>query len=187
MKTGKIKKLFLIITMTSTTILSAQDEHKTLFDFTVTSNDGSEYDLSQHRGRKVLIVNTASKCGFTPQYEELEQLYRKYGGGHFVIIAFPANNFMNQEPGTDKEIMTFCREHYEVTFPVMSKISVRGKDIHPLYRWLTSKKENGMLSTKVRWNFHKFLIDEEGRPVASYRSRVNPMSDKIVSWIEEGK
>lgn len=188
MKTGKIIKLFLVVAvLIPSTHMNAQDMHKTLFDFSVKANDGSQYDLAQLRGRKILIVNTASKCGFTPQYEDLERLYHEYGGEHFIIIAFPSNDFMNQEPGTDREIMAFCRENYDVTFPVMSKVSVRGKDIHPLYRWLTSKKENGVLGVSIRWNFHKFLIDEQGRPVASYRSRIKPGSEKIVSWIENSR
>jgi glutathione peroxidase len=157
---------------------------KTLYDFTVTTLEGEAFDMSQLKGKKVLIVNTASKCGFTPQYEGLQKLYEQYGGKDFVVIGFPANNFMRQEPGSNEEIREFCTVHYGVTFPMMAKISVKGRDIHPLYQWLTKKELNGFRDSKVKWNFQKFLVDEEGRLVGMFPSKTKPLSEGIVNWIE---
>jgi glutathione peroxidase len=131
------------------------------------------------------VVNTASKCGNTPQYADLEKLYKEYGGEKFVIIGFPANNFMSQEPGTNEEIETFCRVNYGVTFPMMAKISVKGKDIHPLYEWLTSKSLNGVMDSEVKWNFQKYLIDENGKLVEVLMPKENPYSDSIIGWLKE--
>lgn len=133
---------------------------KSFYDFTVKAIDGKDLPLSTFKGKKVLVVNVASKCGFTPQYAKLEELYEKYGKDDFVVIGFPANNFLHQEPGTNEEIKEFCTLNYGVTFPMMAKISVKGKDIAPLYQWLTHKSENGVSDAKIGWNFHKFLIDE---------------------------
>lgn len=166
-----------------TTIVEAQ-EATSLHSFTVTAIDGSTFPLSQLKGKKVLIVNTASKCGYTPQYAGLEELYKKYGGEKFTIIGFPANNFLRQEPGSNEQIQSFCQLNYGVTFPMMEKISVRGSDQHALYTWLTKKKRNGVSDAKVSWNFQKFLIDEEGRWVATYPPAEKPDSENIVKWIE---
>lgn len=132
-----------------------------------------------------MVVNTASKCGLTPQYEILEKIYRQYKGRNFIIIGFPANNFMNQEPGSNAEIIDFCTQNYGVSFPMMAKISVKGSDIHPLYKWLTKKSENGVVDADVTWNFQKFLIDEEGRVVKSISPREKPDSDEIINWITQ--
>lgn len=165
-----------------TTQLSAQ---KNFYDFTVETLEGDEFNLGSLKGKKVLVVNTASKCGLTPQYEALQDLWEKYGGDDFVIIGFPANNFMNQEPGTDEEIRTFCTENYGVTFPMMSKISVKGDDMHPLYEWLTEEEKNGVMDSKVSWNFQKYMIDEEGNLVDMASPREKPDSEKIVNWITQ--
>lgn len=154
------------------------------YGFDVKDINGKPFDMNQLKGKKVLVVNTASKCGFTPQYEDLQKLYEKYGGDQFTIIGFPANNFMNQEPGTDAEIKAFCTSEYGVTFPMMSKISVKGDDMHPLYQWLTDKKKNGVMDTKVKWNFQKYFINEKGELVDVAYSRTKPIDDKIVNWIE---
>jgi glutathione peroxidase len=151
---------------------------KSLYDFTVTDIQGNEFSLSQLKGKKVLIVNTASKCGFTPQYEDLEKLYNSYKDKNFVIIGFPANNFLKQEPGTNEEIQNFCRKNYGVTFPMMSKISVKGKDMHPLYKWLTSET-----NSNVSWNFQKYMIDEKGKIVGYLSPTTKPFDPKIVDWI----
>lgn len=156
----------------------------TFYDFKVITLEGKNFDLASLKGKKVLVVNTASKCGYTPQYEGLETLFEKYGGDDFVIIGFPANNFMKQEPGTNEEIREFCTKNYGVTFPMMAKISVKGDDVHPLYKWLTTKDMNGVMDSKVKWNFQKYLIDEEGNLVDVAYSKEKPMSDKIVSWVE---
>jgi glutathione peroxidase len=156
---------------------------KTLYDFKVKTIDGADFDLASLKGKKVLVVNTASKCGLTPQYEKLQELYLKHGGDNFTIIGFPANNFMSQEPGSNNDIAEFCQKNYGVTFQMMEKISVKGKDIHPLYKWLTSASENGVGDFDVKWNFHKFLIDENGKLVKDVNPQKSPMDDEIMNWI----
>ena len=142
---------------------------------------GDPTNLDAYKGKVVLIVNVASKCGFTPQYAGLEELYNKYKDKGFVILGFPANNFGGQEPGTNKEILNFCTSKYDVTFPMMSKISVKGDDIHPLFKYLT---EDSNIPGEIGWNFSKFLLDRDGKLVARYPSKVVPMSDEITSKIE---
>ena len=157
---------------------------KSLYDFKVTDIDGKELDLSRFKGKKILVVNVASKCGNTPQYAQLEELYLKYGPDKFVIIGFPANNFLSQEPGTNEQIKEFCTSKYGVTFPMMAKISVKGKDISPLYKWLTTKNENGVIDAPVKWNFQKFMISEDGKLVDVVAPGESPVTEKIVNWIE---
>ncbi|RNC65355.1 glutathione peroxidase [Proteiniphilum sp. X52] len=159
------------------------EARKTSHDFTVKDIDGNDFSLASLKGKKVLVVNVASKCGLTPQYEQLQELYEKYRHLNFVIIGFPANNFMGQEPGSNLEIKEFCTVNYGVTFPMMEKISVKGKDQAPLYQWLTKKSENGVMDQEVTWNFQKFLIDEEGHLVDVVMPKESPMSDKILNWI----
>lgn len=178
-----MKNIFLVI-LVLMAYLSIQAQEKSFHDFSVKDIEGNDFSLSQLKGKKVLVVNTASKCGKTPQYEDLEKLYETYGGEKFVIIGFPANNFMNQEPGSNSEILEFCTTKYGVTFPMMSKISVKGDDIHPLYRWLTSKEENGILDAPVKWNFQKFMVDENGRLVDFAPPGEQPLSDRIINWIK---
>ena len=179
-------KLHKIITIMSsffvTNMITAQIP-KNFYDFKVTTIDGKEFDFSSLKGKKVMIVNTASKCGNTPQYADLEKLYKMYGGDKFVIIGFPANNFLFQEPGSNDEIKEFCTRNYGVTFPMMAKISVKGKNIHPLYVWLTKKEYNGTLDSDVKWNFQKYLIDENGHIVKVIAPKTKPMDDEIVNWI----
>jgi glutathione peroxidase len=181
-KNTPMKRLLLFLVFALPIVVMAQT--KTFYDFTVLTIDGEKISLSTFKGKKVLVVNVASKCGFTPQYEGLEALYRKYKGQNFVVIGFPANNFLGQEPGTNEEIKQFCTLKYDVTFPMMAKISVKGKDIHPLYKWLTNKSENGVLNAKVKWNFQKFMIDETGKLVGFASPSEKPNSEKIVKWIE---
>ena len=160
-------------------------ENKTsLHEFVVEDINGGSYDLSQHKGKKVMVVNTASKCGLTPQYEALEKLYKTYGGDDFVIIAFPSNNFMGQEPGSDEEILTFCKKNYGVTFPIMSKVDVKGKDKCEVYKFLTRMSLNGLEDNDVKWNFQKYLIDENGFLVQVISPRTQPDSPEIISWLE---
>ncbi|HUX53503.1 MAG TPA: glutathione peroxidase [Williamwhitmania sp.] len=177
--------LYLFAMLLVGTAASAQT--KSFYDFTVKTIDGKDYPLSQLKGKKVLVVNTASKCGFTPQYADLEKLYETYGGENFVIIGFPANNFLSQEPGSNSDIKEFCTKNYGVTFPMMAKISVKGNDIAPLYKWLTSKDENGVMDASVSWNFQKFMIDENGKLVDYASPKDKPFSDKIVNWIKGNK
>lgn len=157
---------------------------KSFHDFVVTDIDGKPFAMSSLKGKKVMVVNTASKCGLTPQYAKLEKLYEQYGGDKFVIVGFPANNFMGQEPGTNEEIKAFCSENYGVSFPMMSKISVKGNDMHPLYKWLTTKALNGVEDSSVSWNFQKYLIDENGRLVKVLSPRTDPLDKEIVDWIK---
>ena len=156
-----------------------------IHEFTVKDIEGKEFDLSSLKGKKVLVVNTASKCGLTPQYEQLQELYETYGDEGFTIIGFPANNFANQEPGSESEIAAFCEKNYGVTFPMMSKISVKGNDIHPVYQWLTSKSKNGVVDSEVQWNFQKYLIDGNGKLVEVVNPKVKPDDEKIIAWIEK--
>jgi glutathione peroxidase len=180
-----MKKYFVLIAIILSPFVMNAQESKTFHDFTVTDISGNEFPLSQFKGKKVLVVNTASKCGLTPQYEGLEKLYKEYGGEDFQIIGFPANNFLKQEPGSDEEIAAFCQRNYGVSFPMMSKISVKGKDIHPVYEWLTRKSQNGVMDSKVKWNFQKYMIDEEGKLVGFVAPQQKPYSEKILNWIKE--
>lgn len=166
-------------------ISSIAFSQKSFYDFKVKDIEGGDFNLSSLKGKKVLVVNTASKCGLTPQYKQLQALFETYGGDKFTIIGFPANNFMKQEPGTDSEIAEFCEKNYGVTFQMMSKISVKGDDVHPLYQWLTQKSQNGVLDSEVKWNFQKYLIDENGKLVDMVEPKVKPDDEKIVSWIKK--
>jgi glutathione peroxidase len=160
-----------------------QNADKTIYGFTVNDIDGNPVSLSDYRGKVVLIVNVASKCGLTPQYKELQSFYEMYSEKGVVILGFPANNFMGQEPGTDSEIKTFCDKTYGVTFPLFSKISVKGKDMAPLYRFLTTEEENGVMDSSVKWNFQKYLIDREGRLVTFFDPRTKVTDEKVIEAI----
>ncbi len=179
--------VILLISITLMAFLPNKETHNriSLHDFVVTDIYGDAFNLADLKGKKVMVVNTASKCGLTPQFEGLEKLYRQYSNKNFVIIGFPANNFRNQEPGTDEEIITFCQENYGVTFPMMSKISVKGDDMHPLYQWLTRKDKNGVMDSEVSWNFQKYLIDEKGNLVSYFEPRKDPMAEEIIAWINK--
>lgn len=154
-------------------------------DFTVKDISGKEFAMKSLEGKKVLVVNTASECGFTKQYADLQELYEKYEGQDFVILGFPCNDFGGQEPGSEQEIMQFCTEKFQVSFPMMSKVVIKGDDKDAIYAWLQQKELNGVENSSVRWNFHKFLIDEKGYLVKSYGSMKNPMSSDIQEWITE--
>ncbi|AEA44492.1 glutathione peroxidase [Fluviicola taffensis] len=164
-------------------LISIIGNSQTIYDFKVTDIDGKEFDLASLKGKKIMIVNTASKCGLTPQYEELEKLYNTYKDSNFVIVGFPSNDFMSQEPGSNDEIKEFCKKNYGVSFPMMSKIDVKGKTMHPLYVFLTEKSKNGVSDNSVKWNFQKYLINEEGKLVKVISPSTKPLSEEIVSWI----
>lgn len=149
----------------------------------IKSIDGKDVDFSQFKGKKVLIVNVASECGYTPQYEDLEKLYETYGD-KLVVLGFPANNFGAQEPGTNEQIQEFCKKNYGVTFPLFEKISVKGDDMHPIYKWLTSKEMNGWNDQQPKWNFNKYLLDEDGNLTNYFSSTVKPLSNDIVSLLK---
>jgi glutathione peroxidase len=154
----------------------------TIYDFVLKSIDGNEIALSQYKGKKILLVNTASECGNTPQYAELEELY-KSKGDKLVILGFPANNFGGQEPGSNAEIQIFCAKNYGVTFPMFEKISVKGKDKHPLYNWLSSKELNGWNTQEPDWNFSKYLINEKGELIKFFPASLSPLSDEVLNSI----
>lgn len=177
-------KTILYLIMTVLFPVSLLGQGSSFYDFTVKTIDGKDYALSQLKGKKVLVVNVASKCGLTPQYEGLQELYTKYAEKGLMIIGFPANNFKGQEPGTNEEIQEFCTLNYGVTFPMMEKISVQGDDIAPLYKWLTTKEENGKADAEVTWNFQKFMISEDGEWIGSISPRTSPLSDEIIEWVE---
>jgi len=151
--------------------------------FKVKSIEGGTIDFSKFKGKKILVVNTASKCGFTPQYEALEKVYEEYKD-KLVIVGFPANNFREQEPGSDAEISEFCKARFGVKFPLASKISVKGDDTAPIYKWLTTKTENGVLDATIKWNFNKFLLDENGKMIAYFDSKVTPDSEEILKYLK---
>ncbi|GAB3660807.1 glutathione peroxidase [Echinicola sediminis] len=161
----------------------ADMQPKTLYDFTMTDIDGNTVDFSQYKGKKLLIVNVASKCGYTPQYEDLQKLNEEYGD-KITILGFPANNFGGQEPGTNEEIKKFCTGNYGVTFPMFEKVSVKGVDKHPLYRWLSDKSMNGWNDQEPTWNFCKYFIDENGELKHFFQSSVNPFDEEIIKLIE---
>ncbi|RUL87150.1 glutathione peroxidase [Tautonia sociabilis] len=163
----------------------AGDEARSVLDFTVADIEGNEVDLSSFQGEVLLIVNTASYCGYTPQYEGLEELYRTYGEKGFKVLAFPANEFGQQEPGTNAEIRSFCKSNYQVTFPLFSKIVVKGSGIHPLYAFLTDQELHPQFGGPIRWNFTKFLVDRAGNVVARFEPGDDPKSDKVVDAIEK--
>ena len=165
--------------------LEATDLQKeNLYQFKMTDLNGNDFDFSTLKGKKVMLVNTASKCGYTPQYKDLELLYKTYKDKGFTIIGFPANNFGKQEPGTNAEIAEFCEQNFGVSFPMMAKTSVKGDDINPIYKFLTQKSKNGLKDSEVAWNFQKYLIDENGHLVAMHLSKILPTDKTIVSWIE---
>ncbi len=170
-----MKKTLLILSIMTTQIAVAQ----TIYDFKIKGLDGKTIDMADYKGKNIMIVNTASECGYTPQYEGLEKLYEQYKG-KLVIIGVPANNFGGQEPGTNSEIATFCSKTYNVTFPMAAKESVKGADINPFFKWLIEQK-NPDFTGDIKWNFEKFLFNEKGELVHRYRSGVKPMSEEITS------
>lgn len=155
----------------------------TIYNFKVPSIEGGTIDFSQFKGKKILVVNTASKCGYTPQYEGLEKLYKEHKD-QLVIVGFPANNFKGQEPGTNEEILEFCKVRFGVTFPLASKVDVVGDNTHPLFKWLTTKDQNGVLDATIAWNFNKFLLDENGKLLAYFPSKTTPESADILKYLK---
>jgi glutathione peroxidase len=174
-----MKTLLSILLMAAVFTTNAQSIHS----FTVKSIDGKNLNLASFKGKKILIVNTASKCGYTPQYEGLEKVYEQYKD-KLVILGFPCNQFGGQEPGTNEEIVDFCKKNYGVSFPLADKIDVKGSNIAPIYQWLTTKSKNGILDASISWNFNKFLIDENGKMIAYFPSNVKPDSDAILSYLK---
>jgi len=178
-----MKKLALILTLCAAAA-AVPAQQKSIYDFTISSIDGQPVSLSGYKGKVVLLVNVASKCGFTPQYSALEAVYEKYKDRGLVIVGVPANNFMQQEPGTNEEIKTFCTRKYNVSFPMMSKVSVKGDDETPLYHFLTDASTDPQFSGDIKWNFTKFLFDRNGKPVARFEPATTPDSPQVTAAIE---
>ncbi len=177
--------LFLMIScMGQTNQNPKTNMNQTIYQFEVNDLEGNRFNFADLKGKKIMIVNTASECGLTPQYEELQALYQRYKDKNFIIVGFPANNFNGQEPGSNAEIATFCQRNYGVTFPMMEKISVKGDDMHELYKFLTQKSSNGVKDSEVEWNFQKYLINEQGRVEQVISPRTLPTDAGIISWIE---
>ena len=177
-----MKRIFVLLAILGTTLMAAE---KTVYDFTLNSIEGQSTSLASFKGKVVLLVNVASRCGFTPQYAGLEALYEKYKDRGFVIVGIPANNFGGQEPGSNQEIKTFCTSKYHVTFPMMAKVSVKGSDITPLYAFLTDKSANPETGGEIGWNFTKFLIGPDGKVIARFDSEVEPDAKDLRSAIEK--
>lgn len=180
-----MKKLFISLLIITTTVVNAQTMKESIHQFKVTDLYGEEFDFSALKGKKIMVVNTASECGLTPQYEQLQEVYEKYKDQNFVIVGFPANNFGAQEPGSNEDIATFCKKNYGVTFPMMSKISVQGRDQHEVYQFLTQKNKNGLEDSEVIWNFQKYLIDENGFLAKVLHPKTLVTEDEVIKWIEE--
>jgi len=178
-----MRKLILIL-MLCVACASLSAEPKSIYDFTIKTIDGEKISLKTYHGKVVLLVNVASKCGFTPQYTALEAVYEKYKDRGLVIVGIPANNFAQQEPGTNEEIKKFCSSKYMVTFPMMSKVSVLGDDKTPLYVFLTGKDTDPKFAGDIKWNFTKFLFDRNGNPVARFEPNVTPDSAQVTAAIE---
>jgi glutathione peroxidase len=176
-----MRNIFLLPLILVSVMANAQSIHQ----FTVQNIEGKDFSFSDLKGKKIMVVNTASKCGLTPQYEQLEGLYEQFKDSSFVIIGFPANNFMSQEPGTNEEIVEFCQKNYGVSFPMMSKISVKGSDMHEVYKFLTEKSLNGLEDSNVKWNFQKYLLNEEGVLEKVIDPRTLPNDPEIIKWILE--
>ena len=176
--------MLLVFSYANSQMLSMKNS---IHSFTVEDIDGNKFSLSSLKGKKIMIVNTASKCRLTPQYKKLEALYKQFREKNFVIVGFPSNNFMWQEPGSNNEIKEFCKKNYGVSFPIMSKINVKGRNKHPLYDFLTKKSKNGVTDSSVSWNFQKYLIDEDGFLVEVISPRTQPDDIRILQWINNPK
>ncbi|MDE3235702.1 MAG: glutathione peroxidase [Bacteroidota bacterium] len=176
-------KILLTILGLSVASIFSPVKNYSIHSFKVKALDGNSIDFSKFKGKKILVVNTASKCGFTPQYEALEKVYEQYKD-KLVIVGFPCNQFGGQEPGSSQEIQSFCKKNYGVTFPMAEKIDVKGDNIAPIYKWLTSKAENGVLDATITWNFNKFLLDENGKLLAYFPSQVTPDSQEIIKYLK---
>lgn len=189
METKTIKKLkkyssvFIITLLLSCMNSYNYEDNLSFYDIKVKTIDGEDFDLSTLKGKKLLVVNVASKCGLTPQYKQLEELYKEYKNQNFEVLAFPSSDFANQEYSDSQKISSFCQKNYGVTFPIFEKVSVKGNSKHSIYQWLTEKNKNGKKNVSVLWNFQKFIIDENGQWVDYFLPTTSPKSKKIVKWI----
>jgi len=178
-----MKKIINLVLVLLAFVANAQSIPTSIHGFKVEDIAGNTYDFAQLKGKKIMIVNTASECGYTPQYKDLQELYTQYKNQNFVIIGFPCNDFFSQEPGSNTEIATFCKKNFGVSFPMMAKITVKGKKKHPIYQYLTEKKYNGLQDSSVKWNFQKYLINEKGMLEKVIPTGVSPTDSAIIAWI----
>ena len=179
----KVKLSFILLLFITIATASAQDA-TSFYDYKLTDINGKTFDMSELKGKKVLLVNTATQCSLTPQFSELEKLYKEYKDKNFVIVGIPSNDFANKEPGSNKEIKNFVEKNYGITFPMMAKTSVIGNNENPLYKWLTSKDLNGVMDSKVAWNYQKYMIDENGKLVGVIEPK-DSSSEKVIEWIKK--
>jgi len=178
-----MKKIINLVLVLLAFAANAQSIPTSIHGFKVEDIAGNTYDFAQLKGKKIMIVNTASECGYTPQYKDLQELYTQYKNQNFVIIGFPCNDFFSQEPGSNTEIAMFCKKNFGVSFPMMAKITVKGKKKHPIYQYLTEKKYNGLQDSSVKWNFQKYLINEKGMLEKVIPTGVSPTDSAIIAWI----
>jgi glutathione peroxidase len=178
-------KLFFILLFLVTIVTASAQKSTSIYDYKLTDINGKTFDMSELKGKKVLLVNTATQCGYTPQFTDMEKLYKDYKDKNLVVVAIPSNDFGNKEPGSNDEIKAFVKDHYNVTFPVMAKTSVKGDNENPLYDWLTKKDLNGVMDTKVAWNYQKYMIDENGKLVGVIPPKESPTSDKVMEWLKK--
>ena len=178
-----MKNIFSIAIAVILTAFTGGPAPKSIHAFKVKSIEGGQIDFAKFKGKKILVVNTASKCGYTVQYEALQKVSKEYGD-KLVVVGFPCNQFGGQEPGTEEEVQSFCKLRYGVSFPLTAKVDVKGENIAPIYKWLTSKSENGVLDAEIKWNFNKFLLDENGKLVAYFPSKVTPDSEEILKYLK---
>lgn len=180
-----MKTVLMMFSLLTLSLISFEKTKPSIYSYKVKDIEGKEFDFNSLKGKKIMVVNTASECGLTPQYEQLEAVYKKYKDKNFIIIGFPANNFGAQEPGTNAEIATFCTKNFGVTFPMMEKVSVKGKDMCEVYKFLTKKSKNGFESSTVKWNFQKYLLNAEGVLEKVVSPTTKPDDTSIIEWIEK--
>ena len=181
----KLNQIVWILVIMASVACSERNKMNTLYDINVDTINGKSILMDEYKGKTILIVNTASRCGFTGQYEGLQTIYEKYKDQGLIVLAFPSNNFMGQEPGSNESIANFCSTRFNITFPIFAKIDVKGKNQHPLFKWLTSKETNPSFSGGITWNFNKFLISPEGEIINRFGSRTTPKNNKIIAAIEQ--
>ncbi len=179
-----MRNIYILVVLILISSLSLKAQNMNIYDIKMESLSGDTIDFADFKGKKLLIVNVASKCGFTPQYAGLQELHEEYGED-VTILGVPCNQFGGQEPGSHEEIAEFCQKNYGVSFLITEKVDVKGKEQHPLYTWLTNKEQNGVEDSSVKWNFHKYIIDEEGNLIGEFGSRTEPMSEEIINLIKK--
>jgi glutathione peroxidase len=178
-------KVLMILFFAAITVSSFAQSAKSFYDYKMTDINGNTFDMSELKGKKVLLVNTATQCGYTSQFKDMESLYEKYKDKNFVIVAVPSDDFGDKEPGSNEEIKKYVDEHFGATFPIMAKTSVKGENEEPLYKWLTHKDLNGVMDTKVAWNYQKYMIDENGKLVGVVEAKESPYTDEVMEWLKK--